>query len=388
MSAPAQQPGDLDAGQVSRYRRQLMLERFGRAGQRALLRGRVAVVGAGGLGSPALLYLAGAGVGHLHIIDDDVVGVSNLHRQVIHPQSAVGENKAASAARRVRELNPGVVAVADGRRLAAATAAEVLADAEVVLDCTDNFAARHIISAACAELGVPHVWGAILGYGARLSVFHAGRGPVYEDLVPAPPDPAAASSCVREGVLGPVPGIVGAAMAGEAIKLLAGIGEPLIGTVGSFDMLTGRWEYIPVLPTGADPRAGLAAAGAAAADPGGPPAAGEAPPPAADAAAGAAAAAGPAAPPGGALLLDVREPCEFSSYAIPGAVNAPLSALRAGEIPEAARAAAAAGRGVLACSGRGRRAAVAARLLAAEGVPAGVLAGGVEAWLDAGGAVR
>ncbi|MDO5731032.1 ThiF family adenylyltransferase [Corynebacterium sphenisci] len=372
-AAPDAAPGGaagLDRDQVSRYRRQLMLDRFGAAGQRALLRARVAVVGAGGLGSPALLYLAGAGVGHLHIIDDDVVGVSNLHRQVIHPQSAVGVNKAASAAARVRELNPGVVALADGRRLTAGTAAAVLADAEVVLDCTDNFAARHIISAACAELGIPHVWGAILGYGARLSVFHAGRGPVYEDLVPAPPDPAAASSCVREGVLGPVPGIVGAAMAGEAIKLICGVGEPLLGTVGSFDMLTGRWEYIPVLPGGADPRAG-------------------APGPAPDA-------AGPAAGPddpapvgpgdlAGAVLLDVREPCEFSSYAIPGAVNAPLSALRAGEIPGAARAAAASGGAVVVCSGTGRRARVAAGLLAAAGVAAAVLDGGVEAWLDAGG---
>ena len=228
---------------MSRYLRQetLIGDR-----QQLLADAHVAVVGAGGLGSPALLYLAGAGVGRITVIDDDIIETSNLHRQVIHTDERVGHSKAASARESMLALNPEVRVDIITQRLTWPRALSVLDGADVVLDGADNFPTRHVVSAACAHLGIPHVWASILGFDAQLSVFHADHGPVYDDLFPTPPPPGSVPNCAQAGVLGPVVGVVGSAMAAEALKLLTGLGEPLIGTLGYYSSLTGRWEYIPV----------------------------------------------------------------------------------------------------------------------------------------------
>lgn len=234
----------------SRYIRQVTLPGFGQEAQDKLAAAHVAVVGAGGLGSPALLYLAAAGVGRISVIDPDDVDLSNLHRQVIHTQP--GEGKADSAARAMNALNPEVTVVAHPTKLTQANALELLADADAVLDGADNLPARYVASWACAKLGIPHVWGSILGFEAQMSVFHAGRGPIFEDVFPVPPSDV--PSCAVAGVLGPVVGVVGSAMALEAIKVLTGVGQPLTGQLGYFDALTARWEYVPLQATRQPPQ--------------------------------------------------------------------------------------------------------------------------------------
>lgn len=358
----------LDDAQVARYRRQITLGGFGREGQEKLLDARVAVVGAGGLGSPALLYLAGAGVGHVTLIDDDVVDLSNLHRQVIHTTGRVGRLKAESAREQMLALNPGIEVELVPRRLTVDNAVDVLRGADVVMDGTDNFNTRHVVSAACAELGVPHVWASILGFDAQLTVFRAGHGPVYEDLFPVPPAPGEVPSCAQAGVLGPVVGVVGSAMAMEALKLLTGVGEPLVGTLGYYSSLTGRWEYIPVAGRPETVQKLLAE---------GPPQQEREPEPAV-----------PPVPevsevPEEAVLIDVREPDEYANFRIPGGVNVPLGRIMDGVVPEELRAGLEAGRPVVVYCAGGVRSAKAVRALAERGVkgPAS-LVGGIDAWLD------
>ena len=208
-----------------RYARQEAL--WGEDGQRKLSGAHVAVIGAGGLGSPALLYLAGAGVGRISLFDDDVVSPSNLHRQVIHTTAAIGAPKTESAAAAVHALNPEVNITCYGR-LESATALKELRGCDLILDGTDNFDARYLSSWAAHELGIPHVWASILGFDAQLSVFWSGHGPVYEDVFPTAPAPGEVPSCSQAGVLGPVVGVVGSAMALEALKLITGVGTPLI----------------------------------------------------------------------------------------------------------------------------------------------------------------
>ncbi|MFS0393362.1 ThiF family adenylyltransferase, partial [Corynebacterium striatum] len=191
-----------------RYARQEAL--WGEEGQAELARSTVAVIGAGGLGSPALLYLAGAGVGRILLFDDDVVSLSNLQRQVIHGMDDIGGPKTVSAAETLHALNPDV-RVIQHPRLESATALKQLAEADILLDGTDNFEARYLCSWACHELGIPHVWASILGFDAQLSVFWSGHGPVYEDVFPTAPAPGSVPSCSQAGVLGPVVGTVGSA---------------------------------------------------------------------------------------------------------------------------------------------------------------------------------
>lgn len=231
-----------------RYARQLILPQLGAAGQERLGRARVLVIGAGGLGSPALLYLAGAGVGTIGIVDDDVVEASNLQRQVIHATSDVGRSKTASAAARVRDLNPHVEVIEHAVRLTSANALEIMDGYDLVLDGSDNFATRYLVSDAAEMLGKPVVWGAIFQFGGQVAVFHAGHGPTYRDLFPEPPGPGAVPSCAEGGVLGVLPGIIGTAMAGEAIKLITGIGEPLLGRLAVFDALEFSWRELSVQP--------------------------------------------------------------------------------------------------------------------------------------------
>ena len=334
------------------YGRQMILPELGQAGQEKLSAATVAVIGAGGLGSPALLYLAGAGVGRVLIIDDDAVETSNLHRQVVHSYARVGASKADSAAQTLRELNPLVAVETVKERLTDANAEKLLTGVDVLVDGSDNFPTRYTASRAAAALGIPHVWGAILGFDAQMSVFWAGRGPVYEDLYPAEPEPGSVPNCATAGVIGALAGVVGTAMALEVIKLLAGIGQPLMGEVGYYTGLTGRWEYIPLIasPT----RATSASASGADA---GHRVAGEGQLVAPAAHRASAASVALARPPAadwepttaepdqygtevtwadiagstyfeGVPLIDVREPHEHRALAVPGSFNLPLSLIR------------------------------------------------------------
>ena len=339
-------PIELTPQEVSRYRRQLILDGFGPAGQQKLAESHVAVLGAGGLGSPAILYLGAVGVRKITIIDDDHVDVSNLHRQVIHPTAQLGRSKAQSAAAEVVARNPHVEVEAVEERLTSDNALRILQDADLVLDGTDNFATRHLASAACARLGIPHVWASILGFDAQLSVFDATHGPVYEDVYRTPPPAGSVPSCAEGGVLGPLVGVAGSTMAMEAVKLLTGIGTPLIGRLGYYSGLDGTWEYVPLVGSPTVREELLARAGELTAAPISdslPDATPTTPnslttdvadeaPAGDETVAGAGTPAGnkPAGTwPADALLIDVREPDEFAAYAIPGAVNVPLSELQA-----------------------------------------------------------
>ncbi|MBM7051856.1 MULTISPECIES: ThiF family adenylyltransferase [unclassified Rothia (in: high G+C Gram-positive bacteria)] len=228
------------------YRRQMILPEWGAAAQNTLKDAHLVVVGAGGLGSPALLYLAAAGIGTLTVIDDDQVELSNLHRQIIHTFAAAGNSKTESAAYAMRSLNPTITVRTVQERLSNKNAHSLFADADAVLDGSDNFETRYLVSRACAEAGIPHIWGAILGFDAQMSVFWQGRGPVYEDLYPVMPAPGSVPNCATAGVLGPLAGVVGTSMALETLKLLTGVGIPMIGTVGYYSGLDGRWDYIPL----------------------------------------------------------------------------------------------------------------------------------------------
>lgn len=233
---------------LAKYARQIALPDFNATAQEALAHANVTVVGAGGLGSPALLYLAGAGVGHLHIVDDDVVSAVDLHRQIIHDEVAIGMFKADSARKRLEALNSDVAVSTTTVRLTPTNGVDLITASDVVLDATDNFESRHLISHLCKQVGVPHVWGAVLGFETQVSVFDAQRGPVYEDLFPVPPPPDRRETCVTAGVLGPVVGMAGSMMAVETIKLITGIGTPLIGTVAFYDFAESRWSSVPLKP--------------------------------------------------------------------------------------------------------------------------------------------
>lgn len=227
-----------------RYLRQLILAELGLAGQRRLSDARVAVIGAGGLGAPVLSYLAGAGVGHLTLIDDDIVDLTNLHRQVIHDSTTVGQPKVTSAAAALHRLNPDVAVVTHQVRLTAANAADLLADHHLVVDGTDNFPTRYLIDDAAADLGLPVIWGSVLRFDGQVSMFDAAAGIRYRDVFPTPPP--AAPSCETAGVLGPVCGLVGSMMALEALKHLAGVGRSLLGRMLVLDGLRATWREIPL----------------------------------------------------------------------------------------------------------------------------------------------
>lgn len=227
----------LSAAEFQRYSRHLILPHVGEAGQRRLKDARVLVVGAGGLGSPAALYLAAAGVGHIGLVDADLVDVSNLQRQVLHGSSTVGRPKLDSAAERIRDLNPHVTVEKFPERLTAANALRILGGFEVVLDGSDNFPTRYLVNDAAFLAGIPDVYGAIFQFEGQASVFAAPGGPCYRCLYAEPPPPGMVPGCAEAGVLGALPGVVGSLQAMEAIKLLLGIGEPLVGRLLLFDAL-------------------------------------------------------------------------------------------------------------------------------------------------------
>ena len=240
--------GDVD---WERYARQLTLPEVGETGQRKLCASRVLLVGAGGLGSPAALYLAAAGVGHLTLVDDDRVERSNLQRQVLHADADTGRLKIESAANALRGLNPGVQVAGVEVRVDASNARELLAGQHIVVDGSDNFETRYAVNDACVALGIPNVHGSVFRFEGQVTVFWPARpgdpGPCYRCLYPAPPPAELAPSCAEAGVLGVVPGIIGLLQACEALKLLLGIGEPLVGRMLHFDALRGRFDDFEVL---------------------------------------------------------------------------------------------------------------------------------------------
>jgi adenylyltransferase/sulfurtransferase len=372
----------LSAEELQRYARHIILPQVGPEGQRRLKAARVLLVGAGGLGSPAALYLAAAGIGTIGIVDSDAVDVSNLQRQVMHGTAAIGRPKVDSAAARLADLNPFVTVERHETRLTSANALRILEGYDVVVDGSDNFPTRYLVNDACALLGKPDVYGSIWRFEGQVSVFWTSRGPCYRCLYRDPPPPELVPSCAEAGVLGVLPGIVGTLQAAEAIKLVLGVGEPLVGRLLLVDALRTSFRELalerdPACPLcGAHPsidrlidyEAFCAAA-----------------PREAEAAAPA-----PESLPleltvfelrdaldlgRPVVLVDVREPWEFDVCRIAGSRLIPLRELgaRAAELDPDAQ--------VVAVCHTGRRSLAAAHALRSAGIArARSLQGGVEAW--------
>lgn len=364
----------LTTAELARYGRQVILPELGDIGQRRLKNARVLVVGAGGLGSPTLLYLAAAGVGTLGIVDDDVVEESNLQRQVIHGTSDVGRSKARSARDSIAELNPLVAVRVHEYRLTSANAVELFGDYDLIIDGSDNFATRYLVNDAAVLAHKPYVWGSVLGFSGQVSVFwedaptgRSGecRAVNYRDLYPEPPS-GPMPSCAEGGVLGLVCASMASIMGTEAIKMIAGIGEPLLGRLMIYDALAMDYRTIEIRK---DPQAapitGLTGDGpeTAAADADG----GITPHELRDL-------LGCGAP---VVLIDVREPTEWEINRIDGAVLIPAAALET----DAGRALIIAGAiPVLYCKTGVRSAAARAALVRAGFSGARHLRGGIVAW--------
>jgi adenylyltransferase/sulfurtransferase len=237
---------DLTPDEVERYSRHLIIPEIGALGQRRLKNAKVLVIGAGGLGAPALLYLAAAGVGTIGIIDDDVVDLSNLQRQVIHGVSDVGRPKIESARDAIAELNPLVDVRLHNVRLDSSNALELFSGYDLILDGADNFATRYLVNDAAAILGKPYVWGSIFRFDGQVSVFWEKHGPTYRDLYPEAPPAGSVPSCGEGGVFGMLCAAVGSLMVTEAVKLITGVGRSLLGRVALFDALGGSWREIRV----------------------------------------------------------------------------------------------------------------------------------------------
>ncbi|MFV2053603.1 HesA/MoeB/ThiF family protein [Aliiroseovarius sp. YM-037] len=241
--------GTFSEVELERYARHIVLREIGGPGQKKLKAAKVLVVGAGGLGSPALMYLAAAGVGTLGIIDDDVVDASNLQRQIIHDDLDVGSSKAFSASGRIADLNPFVAMRPYNRRLTEDIAAELFADYDLILDGSDNFDTRYLVNRAAVETDTPLISAAMAQYEGQISVFDPASGaPCYQCVFPEAPAAGLAPSCAEAGVLGPLPGVMGSLMAVEAIKLIAGAGEPLKGAMLIYDALYADTRRITVKP--------------------------------------------------------------------------------------------------------------------------------------------
>lgn len=237
---------ELTRDELVRYSRHLLLPEVGLEGQRKLKAARVLLVGAGGLGSPAALYLAAAGVGTLGIVDFDRVDITNLHRQLLHGTSDVGRTKLASAVDRLREVNPHVTVEPHEVRLSSANALDLFRQYDLVVDGTDNFQTRYLVNDACVLTGRPNVYGSIFRFDGQVSVFCTADGPCYRCIYREPPPAGMVPSCAEGGVLGILPGIVGILQATEAIKLILGIGEPLIGRLNLVDALGARQRTVKI----------------------------------------------------------------------------------------------------------------------------------------------
>ncbi len=374
-----------------RASRHLLLPGMGLEGQRRLRNARVCVVGAGGLGAPVLQYLAAAGVGTLGIVDDDVVDLTNLQRQVIHGTSDVGRPKVDSARDAVLELDPTIVVRTHPVRLSSSNAAVLLGEYDLVVDGTDNFPTRYLVSDACAALGLPVVWGSVLRFDAQVSVFWALAGVTLRDLFPDEPAPGDVPSCSEAGVVGALCGQVGSLMATEAIKLITGLGRPLLGRVLALDALNSTWTPLPLTPlptphplpptsaefVGESPVRRESPTTSTISD---------------DLGEGAGVQGvrvqGVGVPEvgvgelegvlvGGAMLVDVREAHEVAAARIPGGVLAPLDTVLDGSALEALPR----DRPVVVYCHSGVRSQAAAQVMRAAGIDAANLSGGIAAWL-------
>ncbi len=374
MEMPLARP-PLTPDQFARYRRHLILPELGVEGQQRLLAGRVCLIGAGGLGCPTAQYLAAAGVGTLGIVDFDFVDASNLQRQILYGVADVGRRKAEVARERIAALNPDVRVELHACRLDSTNALEILAAYDVVVDGTDNFPTRYLSNDACVILGRPNVHGSIFRFDGQASVFDAARGPCYRCLYPEPPPPGAVPSCAEGGVLGILPGLVALVQATETVKLLTGIGEPLIGRLLQIDALRMEFREFRLRKDPACPACGAEPTIRELADYEGfcGVRVGEASIPEVQAAAvKAALEAGEEL-----LLLDVRQPEEFETARIEGAVLIPLGEL---EVRLAELAGWRQRRVVVTCH-HGMRSQNAAKLLRETGFArVESLAGGIEAW--------
>ncbi|MEO8451853.1 MAG: molybdopterin-synthase adenylyltransferase MoeB [Gemmatimonadota bacterium] len=359
----------LSSRERARYARHLALEDVGEAGQERLKSARIRLVGAGGLGSPAALYLAAAGVGTLGIVDADQVEVSNLQRQVLHGTAAIGRPKVESAAARLADLNPDLTLELFPERLTASNASEILGRFDLALDGSDNFPTRYLVNDASILLGRPYIYGSIFRFAGQVSVFGAAGGPCYRCLFPDPPELGLIPNCAEAGVLGVVPGVIGTLQATEAIKLVLSIGAPLVGRLLMYDALAATMQEVAIDRNPDCPACGNQPSLDRLID--------------YDAFCGVAR-AGPAITveelagvrSADLLVLDVREPWEWELVRIEGSRLLPLGDLpaRLGELPRN-------GEIVTVCH-HGLRSQAAQSLLAEAGFKARSLTGGIDAWAE------
>ncbi|GAA4530113.1 ThiF family adenylyltransferase [Brachybacterium paraconglomeratum] len=354
------------AGLSERYVRQIRLPQLGALGQRRLAASRVAVIGAGGLGAPVLSYLAAAGIGEITVFDPDTVDATNLHRQVLFGDADVGRSKAVAAAERLQELNPEISVRAAVDTVTPANALQLLAGHDLVLDGTDNFPTRYMASDACEILDLPLVWGSILAFSGQVSVFWGaeGRGVTYRDVHPVPPRPGEVPSCSEAGVLGMLCGVIGATMAMEAVKVLAGLGDVLFGRLALYDALRARWDELPLARNPERPAVReiedvMVTCGL--------------PGPTGPATDELAVAELPALLAAGVRVIDIREAHELEGGMVAGAEHVPMAELLAQE--ESSGGAGALDGAVLYCAA-GSRSASAQRVLAGRGVSVRSLSGG------------
>lgn len=376
---PLVEPGaELTREQVARYSRQLLLPGFGTSAQRRLLRARVLVIGAGGLGCASVPSLAAAGVGTIGIADDDQVELSNLHRQTAHGIADLGRKKVDSLAETVAAIDPAIQVIRHPERIDESTIDRLLADYDLIVDGSDNFETRFLSNDAAERAGKPLVWGAILRYSGQASVAWAAHGPTYRDLFPTPPSPEDVLSCETAGVLPGVCAAIGAIIAGQVVTLITGVGEPLLGRLTSYDALTGRFREVAYRRAPRDARR-VTESNAA---------------PDAYRAPNTASSAGNARPDPGAItaisatelaqllerddpieLIDVREPAEAELARIPGSRLIPLGQLSGalddipGDLP------------VVVYCHHGPRSLIGARMLRSSGrADVSYLAGGIDAY--------
>jgi adenylyltransferase/sulfurtransferase len=373
----------LDADEIKRYSRHLIMPEMGMDGQRRLKAGSVLCVGAGGLGSPAAMYLAAAGVGTIGIVDYDVVDFSNLQRQIIHGTPDVGRSKLASAKDRLTAINPHVNIQTYEMALSSENALKLFEPYDVILDGTDNFPTRYLTNDACVLLGKPNAYGSIFRFEGQASVFGAKDGPCYRCLYPEPPPPGLVPSCAEGGVLGVLPGVIGVIQATESIKLLTGIGEPLVGRFLIYDALKMRFRELKLRKDPECPVCGTHPTVTELIDY--EQFCGLRPEPAAPAAAAAGSSDLAITPlelkrrldAGDKLvILDVREPQEYQINRIPGSVLIPL-----GEVPRR-YAELDTDVEIIAQCKMGQRSAKAADFLRTVGFNVKNLSGGILAWID------
>lgn len=356
----------LTPAELDRYSRQLTLPELGVAGQERLRSASVLIVGAGGLGSPVALYLGAAGIGHIGIVDNDTVELNNLHRQILHATADVKRDKTASAIDAIAQLNPAVRVTPHRVRLDRGNAADIIDDYDLVVDGSDNYETRYAVNDACAELGKPWVYGSVERFSGQVSLFGAPDGPCYRCVYPDAPAPGSSASCEEIGVLGAIPGVIGSLQAVEALKWLAGIGNPLAGRLLQFDFKSGQSRSIVI-----ERRADCIACGVRRGE-------GSSPARAATAAERpdvepselAALLQRPDAP----VVLDVREAWEWTVARIPAATLLPLGELEAG-VNSLDRA-----RPLIVYCHHGSRSGAAADWLRAQGFQARNLVGGIDRW--------